>query len=243
MLFVLRSLPTLLALVAVVSGTGAWIASSAHAAEAIPAIVASTAWVVLTLLIFVRQNRALVREYILHHLERAARRSQGVCSAIKFDVDLLVAINDYSFAVGSAILRAVRESLREEERSLRTRGVVIESIVIPESDETIWVLPEIVDDHAADIADSIRRDVKRRILTIPNYSDAKEHVIRTLTEPPLTPEEQDGVGTVSAGVAGFTRGAESLLSDISSAVKASKFRGRNRTVIYRRNAPFTLREH
>ena len=49
--------------------------------------------------------------------------------------------------------------------------------------------------------------------------------------------------TVSAGVAAYDRGIESLLVDVSLATKESKITGRNRTIIYQREQPSIIRDH
>jgi GGDEF domain-containing protein len=192
---------------------------------------------------FLKQNKHIIRDLILHHLDNAIENCNGICSAVKFDIDLLVAINDYSFALGSEIINLVKRSLTEKEKNIKASGKKIVSIEIPESDEVIWILPQIDVKEAADIADQIRREVKRNLNSLIYYEEACKHVINTLKSPSLNEEERQGIGTVSAGVAAYSNGTEALLSDISSASKESKFRGRNRTIIYKRGENSIVRPH
>jgi GGDEF domain-containing protein len=184
---------------------------------------------------FYRQNRRLLRNTILESIRSTVERtrSQGsVCSAIKFDIDILVAINDYSVAVGSSIFELTQESIKNAVSRLRQKRIEVSAISLPESDEVILVLPNVEIEEAADVADRVRREVKAGLPEIPHYREACAHVIESLRDPPLSAEEREGIGTVSAGVAAYSRGAEALLSDISASVKESKFRGRNKTIIY-----------
>jgi GGDEF domain-containing protein len=201
------------------------------------------AFIFLLFSFFIRQNKPIMRQIILSHMERAIKKYGSVCSAIKFDVDLIVAINDFSYATGNDIVTLVKQTLKSYEKKYKQRGIDVVSIEIPESDEVLWILPSISVTDAADMADDIRREVKRKLNDIPYYTEAKNFVISKLTNPPLTEEEREGIGTVSAGVAAYTRGVESLLADISSASKESKFRGRNRTIIYQREKPSIVRDH
>ena len=206
-------------------------------------ILAFLSMLFLLMAFFVRQNRPIMRQLILSHIENTVKNHDGVVSAIKFDVDLIVAINDYSHAVGNAIVATVKDALSKKEKELKSIGTEVVSIEIPESDEVLWILPLTPVNRAGDIADEIRRTVKLKIKDIPYYREACDFVTKKLTSPPLTDEEKEGIGTVSAGVAAYDRGVESLLADISSAVKESKFRGRNRTIIYQREQLSIIREH
>lgn len=192
---------------------------------------------------FARQNKSLMRQIVLTHIEQVVKDNNNYVSAIKFDVDLIVAINDYSYTVGNNIVVLMKEVLLKYSKQLKAVGTVVTSIEIPESDEIIWLIPNTPLNRAADIADEIRREIKMKIKDIPYYADACDFVIRKLNNPPLTDEEKEGIGTISAGVAAYTRGVESLLSDISSAVKDAKFRGRNRTIVYQRDMPAIVRDH
>ena len=60
----------------------------------------------------------------------------------------------------------------------------------------------------------------------------RAHVYRPLS-PATLEEEREAIGTVSAGVAADRGLAEILFSDVSAAVKESKTRGRNKTIVYR----------
>ncbi len=117
---------------------------------------------------------------ILHHMERAVRMSRNICSAIKFDIDLIVAINDYSYATGHAIVDLVHRTLRKHQNGLRVQDVAVLSIELPESDEVIWILPNQTVEKAADIADSIRRDIKRELVGLPYYAEACAFVCEKL---------------------------------------------------------------
>lgn len=192
---------------------------------------------------FIRQNKPIMRQLILSHIEKVVNSNNNYVTAIKFDVDLIVAINDYSYTVGNAIVTLLKKVLASRLNELKRSGTYIIAIEIPESDEVIWLLPKIPANRAADIADEIRHEIKSKIKDIPYYFDACDYVIRNLNNPPLNEEEKEGIGTISAGVAAYTRGVEALLSDISSATKEAKFRGRNRTIIYQRDQPAIVREH
>lgn len=200
-------------------------------------------FILLSISLFFRQSKPLIRQLILTKIENTVKKYGDECSAIKFDVDLIVAINDYSYNTGNKIVTMVHHILDKHEKELKSSKKQVISIAIPESDEVIWILPNMGDEDAADIADRIRMEVKQSLKKIPYYNEAKEFVISKLQSPKLTQEEQEGIGTVSAGVAAYARGAESLLSDISSAMKESKFRGRNRTIVYQREKPSIIREH
>jgi GGDEF domain-containing protein len=202
-----------------------------------------TAVVLLLSSFFVRQSRTLLRQLILHHIERAVRMSSNICSAIKFDIDLLVAVNDYSYATGHAIVELVHRTLRKHQKALKAQGSNVVSIELPESDEVIWILPNQTVERAADIADSIRREIKRDLGALPYYAEACAFVCQKLRTPPLTEEERGGIGTLSAGVAAYSQGSEALLGEISSAIKEAKFRGRNRTIIYQREKQSVVRAH
>jgi GGDEF domain-containing protein len=204
---------------------------------------AGIAVLLLLFSIFLKQNRTLLREIILRHFQDMIDRSNKFCCAIKFDIDLIVAINDYSYATGNEIVHLVHHTLLSHQKELAQRGIEVLSVELPESDEVIWLLPKRSTQEAADIADVIRREVKSALPQVQYYNEACEFVVRKLTNPPLTGEEQQGIGTLSAGVAAHTRGAESLLTDISAAIKEAKFRGRNRTVIYQREHPSIVRDH
>lgn len=193
---------------------------------------------------FIKQNKPIMRQLILSHIEEVVKNNENSCvSAIKFDVDLIVAINDYSYAVGNSIVTLLKNTLSKKAIELKKVGTMITSIEIPESDEVIWILPNVNTERAADIADEIRREVKQKIPDIEYYNEACEFVIKKLVSPPLTEEEKKGIGTISAGVAAYNRGVESLLSDISFAMKEAKFRGRNRTIIYRPGETAIVRNH
>lgn len=193
---------------------------------------------------FIKQNKPIMRQLILSHIESIVKKNNDNCvSAIKFDVDLIVAINDYSYAVGNAIVSLLKDTLSKKALELKSIGKKIVSIEIPESDEVIWILPNINTTRAADIADEIRREVKSKIKDIEYYNEACEFVIKKLVKPPLNDEEKQGIGTISAGVAAYTRGVETLLSDISYAMKEAKFKGRNRTIIYQPGNPAIVRDH
>lgn len=209
-------------------------------------IITSFGYIALIFMIFsffIKQNRPIRRQMILVHIEEAIKNNSDYVSAIKFDVDLIVAINDYSYAVGSGIVNILNNVLSKYLKQLKKCGTTIVSIDIPESDEVIWILPQTPVNRAADIADEIRREVKMKIKDIPYYSEACDYVISSLVNPPLNEEEKEGIGTISAGVAAYNRGVEALLSDISSATKEAKFRGRNRTIIYQRGKQAIVRNH
>jgi GGDEF domain-containing protein len=206
-------------------------------------LISESAFLLLCISFFLRQNKPVMRQFILAHIARIIKTHGNVCSAIKYDIDLIVAVNDFSYAVGGEIVALVYSTLREHEKRHKKRGIDVLSVEIPESDEVIWILPNVASQQAADFADDVRREVKRNLKKIAYYDEVCAFVSKKLTNPPLTSEEREGIGTVSAGVAAFTRGVESLLSDISSACKESKFRGRNRTIIYQREEPSIIRDH
>jgi GGDEF domain-containing protein len=208
-------------------------------------LIPVTACLLLLLSFFLAQNPRLIRNLLLNEIRKAItlanKRRNQPCSAIRFDVDLIVAINDYSFAVGTQIIDLVRDTIYEASRRLKREGVDVTVVSVPESDETILILPGMSGDRAADVADEVRRHVKASLPRIPYYAEAREYVIRALQNPSLTDEEKEGIGTVSAGVAAYSRGEEALLSDISTAVKESKFRGRNKTIIHNHGSQSAIR--
>jgi GGDEF domain-containing protein len=195
----------------------------------------------MTVSVFLRMNRHALRREIITRIEEIASASQGVCSAIKFDVDLIVALNEFSFSLGNRIIASATDLIQKAVTDLRRHGSVASSFELPESDETIVIIGGMTVEDAADVADSIRRALKDDLNDLHDYREACEYVKRRLQQPPLTPEECEGIGTLSAGVASYTRGAEGLLSDIAAAVKASKYRGRNKTIIYQRDQPSLIR--
>ncbi|WP_280378016.1 hypothetical protein [Nocardia wallacei] len=208
-------------------------------------LIPITTFFLLLLSFFLLQNDRLARNVLLHEMrkaiERANKKRNQPCSAIRFDIDLIVAINDYSYAVGTRVVEPVTDAVTEQAKRLRREGIDVTLVNIPEAAEVVLLLPGLSVEESADIADEVRRRVKAGLPRIPYYQEACEFVARKLQNPPLTDEEKHGIGTVSAGVAAYTRGEEGLLSDISSAVKEAKFRGRNKTIIYRQGGDSTVR--
>lgn len=186
---------------------------------------------------FLAQSRRLSSAVILNEMRRLSRgthgQSRGVCTAIRFDIDRLKAISNYFPTVGERVRSVVDEIIREEVDRLRRSGVNAVSLGIPGEDETVVIAAGLAVDHAADFADEVRRRVKRMVKEIPYYDDAVQLVVKGMQPPSTVEEEREGIGTVSAGVAADRGLPEILFSDVSAAVKESKTRGRNKTVIYR----------
>lgn len=185
------------------------------------------------------KKESLLRSLAIDKVSEAAKISKSSCSAIKFDIDRIVAINDYSHATGDDICKLVRQVIHSREDAVRASGVMVQAIESPGSDEIIWILPNTSVEWAADTADDIRHEVKRGLPQIPYYADACAYVNKAVGN---APDAHGNIGTVSAGVAAYTRGEEALLSDISSAAKAAKLQGRNRTAIYQRDGQCVIRD-
>lgn len=195
----------------------------------------------LAALLLVQQNARLSREALARRVERLARskvaRERNVMTGVRFDVDLIVAINEFSFTVGNGVVRLVRKEVGEAATALRAQGHRVFVLPMGEGDDINVILPGVDIRTATEFANTVRRRVKAGLETIPGYHDAHSFVCRRLVDPPLTVEEREGIGTVSAGVAAYSRGAEALLSDITSAVKGAKFRGRNKTIVFSPQGP------
>jgi len=186
---------------------------------------------------FLAQSRQLSGAVILNEMSRMSKETRdkhkGVCAAIRFDIDRLKAVSNQFPTVGERIRATVDEVIKEEVGRLRKSGVNVLSIGIPGEDETVVIAAGISVEQAADFADEVRRRVKRTVKDIPYYDDAVQLVVKAMQPPSGIDEEREGIGTVSAGVAADRGLPEILLSDVSAAVKESKTRGRNKTVIYR----------
>lgn len=157
----------------------------------------------------------------------------GACTAIRFDIDRLKAILNYSPTLGERIRKTVNGIITEEVDRLRKHGLDVIALDIPGEDETVVIAAGLSVDQAGDFADEVRRRVKRAIKDIPYYAEAVELLAQTMHTPVTLDEEREGIGTVSAGVAADRGLPELLLSDVSAAVKEAKTRGRNKTIIYR----------
>jgi GGDEF domain-containing protein len=188
---------------------------------------------------FLAQSRRLSAEVILGEIRRLSKESHGqhhgVCSAIRFDIDRLKAIANHYPDVGERVRATVDEIISEEVERLRRAGFHVSSLDIAGEDETVVVAAGLSVEQAADFADEVRRRVKRAVREIPYYDRAVQLVVNGMQPPSTLEEEREGLGTVSAGVAADRGLAEVLFSDISAAVKESKTRGRNKTVIHRPN--------
>lgn len=186
---------------------------------------------------FLAQSRQLSGEVILNEMRRLSKatrnRHGGLCTAVRFDIDRLKAISNYSPAVGERIRKVVDDIITEEVERLRRRELDVVALDIPGEDETVVIAEGLSVEQAADFADEVRRRVKQAISTIPYYPEAVALVAERMRPPSTIDEEREGIGTVSAGVAADRGLPEMLLSDVSAAVKESKTRGRNKTVIYR----------
>ncbi|GIG85300.1 GGDEF domain-containing protein [Plantactinospora endophytica] len=200
-------------------------------------LVPVVAAVSLTASFFLAQSRQLSGAVIVNEIRRLSRSVQGhrkpICSAIRFDVDRLKAITNYSPQVGERIRETVAEVIAEEVGRLRRLGLEVAALEIPGEDETVVIVSGLSVDEAADVADEVRRRVKQKVRSIPYYAEAVAFVGQGMSTPPTRDEEREGIGTVSAGVAADRGIPEILLSDVSAAVKESKTHGRNKTVIYR----------
>ncbi len=186
---------------------------------------------------FLAQSRQLSSSVIINEIRRLSRSTrdhhQAVCSAIRFDIDRLKAISNYSPTLGERIRETVSEVINEEVQRLRRQGIDLAALTIPGEDETVVIAAGLTVDGAADFADEVRRRVKRGVQGIPYYAEAIKVITQGMQSPPTPDEERQGIGTVSAGVAADRGMPEILFSDVSAAVKESKARGRNKTVIYR----------
>jgi len=200
-------------------------------------LIPVTGAVLLLASFFLAQSRQLSSAVIINEMTRMSRLTSeqhgGVCAAVRFDIDRLKAISNYSATVGERIRATVDEVIAEEVDHLRKRGLEVTALSIPGEDETVVIAAGLTLERAADFADEVRRRVKREVATIPYYAEAVRLVVDRMPPPSSVEEEREGIGTVSAGVAADRGQPEILFSDVSAAVKESKTRGRNKTVVYR----------
>lgn len=191
------------------------------------------------------QSRRHSSGTIINEMKRLSKitfdQHGGVCAAIRFDIDRLKAISNYSPALGERISETVTGIIAEEVDRLRKQELEVAALDIPGEDETVVIIAGLSVDQAGDFADEVRSRVKRAIKDIPYYAQAVELLAQRMQTPATLDEEREGIGTVSAGVAADRGLPELLFSDVSAAVKESKNRGRNKTVIYRPGQPSEIR--
>lgn len=194
---------------------------------------------------FLAQSQRLSSAVIINEMKRLSKTTRdqrrGVCAAIRFDIDRLKAIMNYSPSLGERIREAVNGIIAEEVGRLRKQGLNVAAHAIPGEDETVVIAAGLTVDEAGDFADEVRKRVKQEIKDIPYYAEAVELLSQRMQTPATLDEEREGIGTVSAGVAADRGLPELLFSDVSAAVKESKNRGRNKTVIYRPGQPSEIR--
>lgn len=239
--------PWHIALVAVVVlSTGYLVARPAgHFPDSLLLLLPVVGTACLLMSFFLAQSRRLSGAVIVNEMRRLSKETQdrhhGVCTAIRFDIDRLKALSNYSPTVGERVRATVDQVIQEEVDRLRRTGITIVSLNIPGEDETVVIAAGLPVDQGADFADTVRRRVKRAVQDIPYYEKAVHLVVNGMQPPSTIAEEREGIGTVSAGVAADRGMPEVLFSDVSAAVKESKTRGRNKTVIYRPGEPPEVR--
>lgn len=231
--------PWHIVLVAVVSCSTAYliIRPTTEFPASLVVLIPVTGSLLLLASFFLAQSRQLSGAVIINEMTRLSKLTRdqhgGVCAAIRFDIDRLKAISNYSPTVGERIRHTVDEVIAEEVDDLRKLGIEVTALTIPGEDETVVIAAGLTIDRAADFADEVRRRVKRKVAEIPYYTEAVNLVVDRMQPPSSLAEEREGIGTVSAGVAADRGLPEALFSDVSAAVKESKTRGRNKTVVYR----------
>jgi GGDEF domain-containing protein len=186
---------------------------------------------------FLAQSRQVSGALIVNEMKALSRLAQtrhnGVTSAVRFDIDRLKAVANYSLSLGERIQETVSRVIHDEVALLRRAGLEIVSFDVPGEDEVLVIGAGLSMDEAAAFADRVRARVKQDVARIPEYGQAVEFIMSRMQEAPSRDEERGGIGTVSAGVAGDRGRAEIWFSDVSAAVKESKTHGRNKTVVYR----------
>jgi GGDEF domain-containing protein len=202
--------------------------------------------VLLLVSFFLIQSRRLAAEEVIRSMRLLVKRyperaGNGRSSAVRFDLDRLKAISVYSRQLGDEIRKAAAMIIEEEAKRLRDRGNVVEMIELPGEDETVVITIGCTLDQAGDFADQVRRRLRQEVRAMDGYAGAVRQIVEQMDTPPSTAEEQQGIGTISAGVAAGSSGPEIWFSDVSAAVKESKVRGRNKTVIHRPGLPPEIR--
>lgn len=202
-------------------------------------LIPAVSGVLLLLSFFLMQSRRLAAEEVIRSMNLLVKRnperaSDGRSTAVRFDIDRLKAISMYSVELSSQIRRACARIIKEEVARLREeRGHQAEVIELPGEDETIVIIVGATLDETGNFADQVRRRVQQEVKTMKDYAVAVDKILEHKHRPPSEAEEQEGIGTISAGVAANHGLAEVWFSDVSAAVKESKVRGRNKTVIHR----------
>lgn len=234
-----------LALVAVDTVAYLLILPSSRFSASLAFLISITVSLSLLASFFLAQSQRLSSVVIINEMRRLSKTTRdqrrGVCSAIRFDIDRLKAILNYSPALGERIRETVNGIIAEEVGRLRKQGRDVATLDIPGEDETVVIAAGLSVDDAGDFADGVRKRVKQEIKDIPYYAEVVELLTQRMQTPATLDEEREGIGTVSAGVAADRGWPEQLFSDVSAAVKESKNRGRNKTVIYRPGQPSEIR--
>lgn len=203
------------------------------------------AWGLLTAAIFLRQNREVAAALVVGEIERLSRSkskaSPRIVSAVRFDIDRLKAIANYSNATAEDVRDLASRVIKSEAVELTRQGHELAVVDIPGEDETVLIVCGLTVSGLADVADKVRRRIKTELDLLPYYRDAVDLAVSSMRHSPFADEEREGIGTVSAGVAAFRGSPAMLFSDVSSAVKESKVRGRNKTVIYKPGAAPEIR--
>ena len=243
-LFLRRPWHAVMSIIAVASTT--WIAlfPSSSFPRGLVGAIPFTAMAFLVMSLFLIQSRQVTSAIVVRQIARLAGQGEPedfLCAVIRFDIDRLKAVSNYSISIAEGIRAIVEVIVMEESDRLRRQGRSVCVLPILGEDETVVIATGLSDNDAADFADAVRRRVKLQIASVPYYEEAVRVIRRSMHGPPDPAEEATAIGTVSAGVSAYRGNEEMAFSNASAAVKESKVRGRNKTVILRPGSSLEVR--